>query len=138
MKKTSGLKLLDEREGSGTPAKKGDEVLLNEKQAEHLPKEMVHVEDGVMLIDHTIVLGCREAIVGVEYALMGMKVSGYRKVRISSHLAYRDMGVPEMRYWSSRSGCERSLKSVKSLRHEHTDSRSLPLQPKLCFDSSPG
>src|SRR5688572_26202957 len=55
MKRLSGLKLLEEREGEGTPANKGDrvvyntriflnqgdEVSLNAKQAEHLPKEMV-------------------------------------------------------------------------------------------------
>ena len=52
MRLHSGIKLLEEREGSGTPAKKGDrvvynlkiflnqgdEVLLNERQAEHLPQ----------------------------------------------------------------------------------------------------
>jgi hypothetical protein len=50
MKRLSGLKLLDEREGEGQPAQRGDhviyncriflnrgdEVLLNAKQAEHL------------------------------------------------------------------------------------------------------
>jgi FKBP-type peptidyl-prolyl cis-trans isomerase 2 len=110
MKRISGLKLLDEREGAGTPAKKGDrvvyntriflnqgdEVLLNETQAEHLPKEMVRVEGGVTFIDHSIVLGRRQAIAGVEHALMGMKVGGYRKVRVSPHLAYRDQGVPDL------------------------------------------
>ena len=96
MKRMSRLKLLDEREGSGTPAKKGDEVLLNEKQAEHLPKEMIRVEDGVILIDRTVTLGRREVIAGVEHALMGMRVGGYRKVRISPHLAYRDKGVPDL------------------------------------------
>jgi FKBP-type peptidyl-prolyl cis-trans isomerase len=30
----------------------------------------------------------------VEYTLIGMKVGGYRKVRISPHLAYQDQGVP--------------------------------------------
>jgi FKBP-type peptidyl-prolyl cis-trans isomerase len=29
----------------------------------------------------------------VDHALMGMKVCGYRKVRISLHLAYRDKGI---------------------------------------------
>ncbi len=109
MKRISGLKLFDEREGAGTPAKKGDrviyntriflnqgdEVLLNETQAEHLPKEMVRVEGGVTFIDHSIVLGRRQAIAGVEHALIGMKVDGYRKVRISPHLAYRDKGIPD-------------------------------------------
>lgn len=108
MKRLSGLKLLEEREGEGTLANKGDrivfnmrlflnkgdEVPLNETQAKHLPKEMIRVVDGVTLIDRTIVLGCREAMAGVEHALMGMKVGGYRKVRISPHLAYRDQGIP--------------------------------------------
>ena len=110
MKRLSGLKLLEEREGEGTPATKGDHVLfhmrlflnkgdevpLNERQAEHLPKEMVQVVDGKTLIDRTIKLGRREAIAGVEHALMGMKVGGYRKVRISPHLAYCDKGIPDL------------------------------------------
>ena len=110
MKRISGLKLVDEREGAGAPTKKGDrvvyntriflnqgdEVPLNDIQAKQLPKEMVRVEDGVTLIDHTIVLGRRQAIAGVEHALMGMKVGGYRKVRISPHLAYRDKGIPDL------------------------------------------
>jgi len=32
----------------------------------------------------------------VDYALMGMKVCGYRKVRISLHLAYRDKGITDL------------------------------------------
>jgi FKBP-type peptidyl-prolyl cis-trans isomerase len=110
MSRVSGLKLLDEREGAGTPAKKGDrvvyntriflnqgdEVPLNNLQATQLPKEMVRVEVGVTFIDHTIVLGCRQAIAGVEHALMGMKVGGYRKVRVSPHLAYREKGLTDL------------------------------------------
>jgi FKBP-type peptidyl-prolyl cis-trans isomerase len=110
MKRRSGLKLLEEREGEGMPANQGDRVLfhmrlflnkgeevpLNETQVEHLPKEMIRVVDGVTLIDRTIVLGHREAIAGVEHALKGMKVGGYRKVRVSPHLAYRGKGVPDL------------------------------------------
>lgn len=110
MKRMSGLKLLDEREGTGVPAEKGDrvrfnmklflnrgdEVLLNETQAKHLPKEMIQVVDGATLIDRTIALGRREAMAGVEHGLMGMKIGGYRKVRVSSHLAYRDKGIPDL------------------------------------------
>jgi len=110
MKRLSGLKLLEEREGKGTPTNKGDRVLfnmrlflnkgdeipLNEMQAKHLPKEMIRVVDGVTLIDHTILLGRREAMAGVEHALIGMKVGGYRKVRVSPHLAYRDKGIPDL------------------------------------------
>ena len=110
MKRLSGLKLLEEREGAGTPANKGDRILfnmrlflnkgtevrLNDTQATHLPKEMIRVVDGATLIDRTIVLGRREAVAGVEHALMGMKVGGYRKVHISPHLAYRDTGIPDL------------------------------------------
>lgn len=110
MKRLSGLTLLEEREGEGRPAQKGDrvvynsrlflnkgdEVPLNAKQAEHLPKDMIRVVDGVTLIDHKTVLGSRQTMAGVEHALMGMKVDGYRKVRISPHLAYRDKGIPDL------------------------------------------
>lgn len=110
MKHLSGLKLLEEREGVGTPANKGDRILfnmrlflnkgaevrLNETQATHLPKEMIRVVDGVTLIDRTIVLGRRETMAGVEQALKGMKVDGYRKVRVSPHLAYQDKGIPNL------------------------------------------
>ena len=110
MSRISGLKLLDEREGTGTPSKKGDrvvyntriflnqgdEVPLNDLQSRQLPKEMVRVEAGVTFIDHTIVLGRRQAIAGVEHALMGMKVGGYRKVRVSPHLAYREKGLADL------------------------------------------
>ena len=61
MKRINGLNLIEEREGAERPAQEGD---------------------------RTMSLGQREAIVGVEEALMGMKAGGYRKVRISPHLAY--------------------------------------------------
>ncbi|MEK6804779.1 MAG: FKBP-type peptidyl-prolyl cis-trans isomerase [Nitrospirota bacterium] len=108
MRPIKGLELLDEREGTGRVAQKGDrvvynmrlflnrgdEVPLNERQAAHLPSEMVRMEGGATLIDHSIVLGRRQVIAGIEQALIGMKVGGYRKVRISPHLAYREEGVP--------------------------------------------
>ncbi len=110
MKRMSGLKLLDERAGVGTPAKKGDrvaynirlflnqgeEVSLNDFQAKQLPEDMLRVEARFTFIDHTIVLGRRQAIAGVEHTLMGMKAGGYRKVRVSPHLAYRDKGIPDL------------------------------------------
>lgn len=110
MKRLRGIKFLDEREGEGRIAQKGDrllynsriflnkgdEVPINAKQAEHLPKERVRVDEGVTLIDHTVVLGQREVIAGIEQALIGMKAGGYRKVRISPHLAYRKEGIPDL------------------------------------------
>jgi FKBP-type peptidyl-prolyl cis-trans isomerase (trigger factor) len=110
MKRLSGLKLLEERDGEGRQAEKGDrvvyntriflnrgdEVPLNDLQAKQIPKEMIRVVDGVTFIDHTIVLGQRQAIAGIEHALEGMKAGGYRKVRIGLHLAYRDKGIPDL------------------------------------------
>jgi hypothetical protein len=110
MKRMSGLKLLDEREGGGgRPAQKGDRVTYNVKiflnqgdevplsdiQTKQLPEDMGRVEGGVTFIDHTIVLGRRQAIAGVEHGLTGMRVGGYRKVCVSPHLAYRDQGIPD-------------------------------------------
>lgn len=110
MKRLSGLKLLGERDGEGRPVQKGDrivyntriflnqgdEVPLNDIQAKQVPKEMIRVVAGVTFIDHRIVLGQRQAIAGIEHALVGMKAGGYRKVRISPHLAYRDKGLPDL------------------------------------------
>lgn len=110
MKRLSGLKLLEEREGTGAPANKGDcvvynsrlflnkgdEVPLNAKQMEYLPKDMIRIEGSVTFVDHKTVLGSRQTMAGVEHALMGMKAGGYRKVRVSPHLAYRDQGIPDL------------------------------------------
>lgn len=103
-----GIKLLEEIEGRGKPAQKGDrvvynlkiflnqgdEVPLNEAQSAYLPDHMVRVEGESRLIDHTATLGKRQAIAGVEHTLVGMKEGGYRKVRVGPHLAYRDAGIP--------------------------------------------
>ncbi len=108
MQRLRGLTLLEEREGEGRPAQTGDRVLyntriflnrgeevpLNTRQAEHVPKDMVRVRDGVTVIDHQTVLGRRQAIAGVEQALLGMKVGGYWKVRMGPQLAYRGTGIP--------------------------------------------
>ena len=110
MRLRSGIKLLVEREGTAEPAKKGDrivynfkiflnkgdEVLLYERQADYLPEKMIRTENGNRFIDHTTTLGQREAIAGIEYSLIGMKQGGYRKVRLSPHLAYRDQGLDDL------------------------------------------
>jgi peptidylprolyl isomerase len=110
MKIKSGIKLLAEIEGQGEPTKKGDTVIynwrlcrnhgdeipLNEQQAEVLPAEMIREVDGSRLVDHKTTLGGRQTMAGVEYSLIGMMPGGYRKVRVSPHLAYRDKGLGEL------------------------------------------
>jgi FKBP-type peptidyl-prolyl cis-trans isomerase (trigger factor) len=108
MKRLSGLRLLEEREGEGRAAQrgdhviynsrtflnKGDEVRIQEEQIRSLPKEVLRVVGDITLIDHRTRLGSRQTVAGVERTLIGMKVGGYRKVRISPHLAYQDKGIP--------------------------------------------
>lgn len=110
MRLKSGIKLLDERAGVGMAAKKGDSVIynlkiflhkgdevpLNQRQAEYLPEQMIRTVDGYRFVDHKTLLGSREAMAGVEYSLLGMKEGGYRKVRVSPHLAYRDEGLADL------------------------------------------
>ena len=74
----------------------GDEVPLNELEAKHLPAEMTRIDGMVTFVDHAIELGQRDAIAGIEHALTGMKAGGYRKVRISPHLAYREKGISDL------------------------------------------
>ncbi len=103
------IELMAETEGTGEPAKngdqvvynirlflnKGDEVPINEKQVRTgIPEDMIRKEGDQVLVEHRTVLGKRRAIPGIEHSLIGMKPGGYRKVRVSPHLAYRDKGIP--------------------------------------------
>ncbi|MCG8058134.1 MAG: FKBP-type peptidyl-prolyl cis-trans isomerase [Candidatus Thiodiazotropha taylori] len=87
MKKLPGVKILEEVKGIGTEIKKGDTVRLklngwlnkgDQIQKNYLNKVMV---------------GSRNLIPGIEYAIEGMRKNGMRKVQISPHLGYRDKGV---------------------------------------------
>jgi FKBP-type peptidyl-prolyl cis-trans isomerase (trigger factor) len=103
----SGIKLLEQREGTGEPARKGDRVIynmkiflnrgdevpMNERQAEYLPTSLIRNDDGYRFVDHQTKLGSRQAIAGVEHSLLGMKQGGYRKVRLSPHLTFRSDGL---------------------------------------------
>ena len=71
----------------------GDEVPLNERQAAHIPQHRLRTENGYRFVDHETTVGKRQTIAGIQYALEGMKPGGYRKIRVSPHLAYRDEGL---------------------------------------------
>lgn len=103
-----GITLLTEVEGQGPAAARGDHVIFNMKiwlnrgdevplnaiQTQHVPEHMIRSVAGEKLVDHRATLGKREVIAGVERSLMDMKAGGYRKVRLSPHLAYREKGLP--------------------------------------------
>ena len=108
---TSGIKLLEESVGQGKTAEKGDQVIynmklylnkgeevpLNEIQAENMPEHLSHMvraEGDYKFINHHSTLGKRESMAAVEYSLIGMKEGGYRKVKASPHLAYGKKGIP--------------------------------------------
>jgi FKBP-type peptidyl-prolyl cis-trans isomerase len=82
-----GVRILEEQPGRGAAAEKQDtvcfelEIALNQGEIV-CPRQ-----------EFTSVLGSRQLVAGVEKALVGMKVGGYRKVKISPHLAYRETGV---------------------------------------------
>ena len=109
MKLPSGLEILEDHEGSGPIAEvghtiiynvriflnHGDEVPMNEiHEKRGLPDEQVRCESDQIFIDHKSTLGRRHAIAGIEKALLRMRVGGFRKVRVSPHLAYGHRGLP--------------------------------------------
>lgn len=104
-----GIKLLEEREGTGPLAEKncratynlrahlnkGDEISINRRDSTvWWPPEMLGEDEKGEVINFVCTLGKRQAIAAVEYSLFGMKEGGYRRVKAAPHLAYRDEGVP--------------------------------------------
>lgn len=82
-----GIELLEEVEGVGKEIKKGDyvEIRLNGWLNEGEKIQNDHIEK--------FTLGSRKIIPGIEYATIGMRLNGKRKVRISPHLGYKSKGV---------------------------------------------
>ena len=111
MKLKSGIKILEESEGQGTKAEKGDKVVynmrlylnkgeevdLNRNLAENMPDHlsyMVRTVGDQKFINHHTTLGKRESIASVEHSLIGMRIGGYRKIKASPHMAYGEKGLP--------------------------------------------
>ena len=108
MKLESGLKILEDIPGTGAIARKGDritynlrlflnhgdEIPLDETQKTHFSPDQIRVDDGREFVDRVVTLGKREVVPAIERALIGMRVGGYRKLRASPHLAYRQEGIP--------------------------------------------
>jgi len=109
-----GIRLLEERKGFGLTAKSDDDLVYNIRiylnRGEEVPvndlkdpfhenfkkyhAEKVTVDEGYEFINFNTRLGRRDTIKGIEYSLDGMQEGGYRKVKISSHLAYKVKGIP--------------------------------------------
>ena len=83
----SGVKIIESIDGVGEEAQKGDKVEFDSKG---------YLSRGECIQERlciTTTLGKRELIAGIEYALVGIKTGGYRKIKISPHLAFRDEGL---------------------------------------------
>lgn len=85
----SGIQLLKEVIGTGEPAKKGDKI---EFVSEAFLSKGEKAQEKLLL---QVTLGKRQIIPGLEYSLIGMRPDGYRKVKISPHLAYREKSVSD-------------------------------------------
>ena len=111
MKQVSGIKLLEEKEGNGPEAKKGDKVVynikiflnqgdevpLNQQQAERMTEHLsylIRTEGDYNFVNHHTILGKRESMAAFEYSLFGMREGGYKKIKASPHLAYGKKGLP--------------------------------------------
>ena len=87
IKLKSGIKLLEEVQGVGEKAKKGDLIMV---------KLNGWLNEGKQIQNNSIVsfvLGARRIIPGIEFALQGMQIGGVRTVKISPHLGYKEAGV---------------------------------------------
>lgn len=85
---TRGIRVLEEQPGSGATAKSSDFVTFD------LEIALSQGDIVTQRQEFTTRLGSRQLIAGVEKAIMGMQEGGYRKVKVSPHLAYGDAGVP--------------------------------------------
>lgn len=114
MNMKKGIKVLEEIEGNGPVAERGDNIVYNLRaylsQGDEIPlnalskkdrvnikkyhPELINEDNGYEFFNHSIRLGRRDAIAGVEYSLYGMREGGYRKVKVSPHLAYGEKGIP--------------------------------------------
>lgn len=88
MRLKSGLRILEETTGEGPEVEAGDLVSFDVQES--LSRGDV-IQDRLTLERR---VGDRRIMAGLEYSLYGMRPGGYRRVRVSPHLAYRDRGVP--------------------------------------------
>ena len=84
----SGIEIISERHGSGVVAARGDTVRV--RYTGRLHRGDIFQRDVVT----TFRVGGRRVFAGLEHAVVGMRVGGFREVQVPPHLGYRDRGVP--------------------------------------------
>lgn len=85
----SGIKIQERVIGTGPVAETGRVVTIRYNLT--LNKGEI-IQEGQAV---TFTIGKRRMIAGLEYGVQGMRVGGRRIIRVSPHLGYRDVGVPD-------------------------------------------
>jgi FKBP-type peptidyl-prolyl cis-trans isomerase len=88
----SGLKIEDVIEGTGTAAAKGSTVIV--QAIGRLNKGEVFLSTYDYGQPWKFKAGGHKALAGLATGVLGMKVGGKRRIRISPHLGYRELSMP--------------------------------------------
>jgi FKBP-type peptidyl-prolyl cis-trans isomerase len=81
------LKVEDTAVGTGAVAERGSTVLVRWRGTLNRGDEFGASESSFRI-------GERRVIAGLELGVVGMRVGGSRRLRVSPHLGYRDQAVP--------------------------------------------
>jgi peptidylprolyl isomerase len=88
----SGLQIEDLIEGTGGAAEKGNTVIV--QAIGRLNKGEVFLSTYDYGQPLKFEAGGHKSLAGLSKGVIGMKVGGKRRIRISPHLGYRDMTMP--------------------------------------------
>jgi len=87
MRIASGICGEDVKIGDGAVAERGQRVTIHWQGT-------LNRGDEFRAATNSFRIGAREVIAGLDRGVVGMRVGGIRKLRISPHLAYGDRSVP--------------------------------------------
>jgi FKBP-type peptidyl-prolyl cis-trans isomerase len=88
----SGLKVEDLIVGTGLEAVKGKAVTV--QGVGRLNRGDVFCDTNTFGMPWKFEAGGHKAIAGLAKGVVGMRVGGRRRIRVSPHLAYRDQSIP--------------------------------------------
>jgi len=89
MKLRPGIELIEEKVGSGDPAKTNTRIMYRLRMWLNHGDEVKSPGGNV----HQDILNRSHQFSGLYYTLRGMQVGGIRRVRISPHMAYGEAGI---------------------------------------------
>ena len=91
-KSISGIKITDLIVGQGTLAENGKVAILHYRGFLNKGEQFRSSYDVGQPISFRI--GMRRVIAGLDKGVIGMRVGGKRRIRVSPHLAYREQSIP--------------------------------------------